>query len=48
MYETINRINRYLDKQEEKYFYERHRYMVRRFGYDPEIDVLKNIEPTCF
>jgi hypothetical protein len=43
-------INRYLDKQEEKYFYDQHRYMVRRFGYDPivDIDVSKNIEPTYF
>lgn len=39
-----------LEKLEEQYFRERHRYMVRRFGYDPmvEIEVSKNIEPTYF
>lgn len=48
MYKTT--INRYLNKQEEKYFYDRHRYMVHRFGYDPmvEIDISKYIEPTYF
>jgi hypothetical protein len=48
MYKTT--INRYLNKQQEKYFYDRHRYMVRRFGYDPmvEMDISKWIEPTCF
>lgn len=45
MSDYIKHINRYLNKQQEKYFYDQHRYMVHRFGYDPivEIDISKYI-----